>query len=402
MMHTLTKVTLRMTEPIPSELIGALSMIPHLTTLEFHQARLDGPPPPFDLAFSSLTSLLICICGFNGISDRASDVDRQQETDNVVVLLRAVSEKLTRLRISGDLLSTGFISLKWPRLRSFALTEHTPTPYVPVPEMISPMRALHELSILFAARKHGEPRPPFTLGIAGGDNLSNHCPHLTSITLSNLEPADPIFEQLPICLEALHIVAARDLGEPAMGGDRGDTPLSFENALTILRAIAGLDHLIELSLVLNHFPTPALLSAVATALPQLRVLELAHAWYPVGNTQPHDVRDDAFIAPLARLKRLTSLRITLDFEIREPLIAQIGPHRKAAKWLMAQLPGLCTVSFHLEQWREWQHFGLNDIDWREYDRSVLLLELPTTRPPSPLGTMIIDSMCISSATIFYR
>jgi hypothetical protein len=55
-----------------------------------------------------------------------------------------------------------------------------------------------------------------------------------------------------------------------------------------------------------------------------------------------------------------------------------NPHvrqRRAARWLLAGLPSLLTVSFSWQQ--SWWTYGFTMLVWREWDRSLLL------RPPSP-------------------
>ncbi|KAJ6607654.1 hypothetical protein B0H10DRAFT_545716 [Mycena sp. CBHHK59/15] len=209
MMPALTKVTLRLDAPIPAELLRTLSSVPHLAILEIHQARFDGTSPPPSLPFAALESLLICISGFQGVI-RGENIDRAREIDN----------------ISGDFLGSGFLSLRWLRLQKFSITEHTPTPYIPVPELISGMPALRDLSVLFSAdltRDSADLYPPFRLGIPGGELLTPRSPLLATITLSNLEPADPIFAQLPRSLESLHLLAmgtgtSLDPGRPSTSG----------------------------------------------------------------------------------------------------------------------------------------------------------------------------------------
>ncbi|KAJ7890318.1 hypothetical protein B0H13DRAFT_1887609 [Mycena leptocephala] len=50
--------------------------------------------------------------------------------------------------------------------------------------------------------------PPFRLGNAGGELLTRRSPLLASVTLSNLEPTDLIFAQLPRALQSLHLRVA--------------------------------------------------------------------------------------------------------------------------------------------------------------------------------------------------
>ncbi|KAJ7287204.1 hypothetical protein C8J57DRAFT_1653110 [Mycena rebaudengoi] len=291
MMPALNKVTLRMETPISIAILHAVALAPNLTSLEIHQARLDGSPAPFELPFSSLESLMICISGFQGPRAGARDilVNREVEADNMVTLLRAVN-------------------------------------------MISQMPALRELSVLFVRRDVGQPRP---LGTFAGQPLSATCPHLNSVTLPNIEPTDPIFAQLPVFLDALHLMGARDqFYQPP--------PFTDTGALIVVSHIARLVDLVDLSLTLNHFPTPRLVAAIASSLPRLQRLQLGHA-SPRG--QVRDVRDEALAETLARLKYLTDLRISLDLTWRGE-----REREDVAIWFLTRLPLLRTVSFCIERW----------------------------------------------------
>jgi hypothetical protein len=129
-MQSLTNVTLRLQQPVPAELLHALSLAPRLTCLDIHDARFDGTAEYSTLPFATLDSLSISIAGFRGAL-RKRDIDHARETRNVVAFLKNISHSLPALRISGDLLSPDFLSLWWLELRSFTVTEHTPTPFIP-------------------------------------------------------------------------------------------------------------------------------------------------------------------------------------------------------------------------------------------------------------------------------
>ncbi|KAJ7802323.1 hypothetical protein B0H14DRAFT_2892602, partial [Mycena olivaceomarginata] len=319
-MTALARVTLRLVSQIPPDLLGGLSLIPNLTVLEIHQARFDGAAPPRVLAFPSLETLLISICGFRGVV-RASSIDRTKENENVLALLQNTSDRLDTLQISGDLISVGFLALEWPVLRQFSVTEHTPTPYISVPDLVARMPAIRELSVLYSAdltRIDGELYPPFTLGIPGGENLARHCPLLNRVTLSNMGRVDPIFQQLPASLESLHLLAVRD---HYISGERPRPPR--EAAFTaidvpiVLTSISRLDTLAELTLTLEDFPTADMIRAVASAQPQLRFLQLGRYYYSHGDVYVEDVRDDTIIVALRELPNLTHLRLALDFLERQ-------------------------------------------------------------------------------------
>lgn len=193
-----------------------------------------------------------------------------------MAFLKNLTRSLTALQISGDLLCPEFLSLRWLQLRKFTVTEHTPTPYIPLPELVSQMPALRELSILFTVdvtrnRDTGAIYPPFRLGSATGELLTLRSPFLASVTLSNLEPADPIFAQLPRALPSLHLMAMVDGYLPIQGrpAKLWEAPLTNSTALIALENISHLRDLVELSLTLNDFATAALIHRLALVFPQL-------------------------------------------------------------------------------------------------------------------------------------
>ncbi|KAJ6576805.1 hypothetical protein B0H10DRAFT_2443692 [Mycena sp. CBHHK59/15] len=299
MMPFLKKVTLRFTYQIPAALLRALSLVPDLRTLEISDARLDGPPIPTALAFASLESLTLCIHGFEGMVPRPIDIDREVEVANTIALLRAVGGTLQNLQVSGDLLHPdSFASLSWPRLRRLILTEHPPMTYSYLQPMLGDMPVLSELSVLFVAdmsRDQRSLRCPFTYGVAGDRKLGSGSPLLASVSLSNLEPTDPILNQLPVDLVTLQVLALYGLQKSNQGlpRNRHEAPLTFDGALRVLTTISPLADLVELTFTLDHFPTPDLVAAVADECPRLRLLELGHALYP---------RKDIYLLnPLTRL-----------------------------------------------------------------------------------------------------
>lgn len=297
MMRSLIKVTLRLDAAIPADLLHTLSLLPQLGFLEIFQARFDGTAPYSSLPFLTLESLLICIVGFKGVV-RHQNIDREKQASNIVALLKNISRGLTALQISGDLLHPEFLSLTWPQLRKFTATEHTPRPYIPVPDLVSQMPALRELSILYSAdvsrdRDVGDMYPPFRLGSAAGELLTRSCPFLASVTLSNLEPTDPIFAQLPLALQSLHLRAMVDGYLPLEGFPKNlwEAPLTHATALITLEKISHLEDLTELSLTLDDFATAALIQRVASVFSRLQFLELDHATYAFTPQWCFDVRD---------------------------------------------------------------------------------------------------------------
>ncbi|KAF8127782.1 hypothetical protein K438DRAFT_2000581 [Mycena galopus ATCC 62051] len=359
MMRSLTKVTVRLDASVPAELLLALSMAPRLAFLAIHQVRFDGPAPSLSLPFTTLESLLISISGYQAY--------------------------ITVLQISGDLLCLDFLSLTWPRLRKFTVTEHTPTPYIPVPDMVSQMPALRELRVLFTAdltrdRDAGDMYPPFMLGTADGELVTRCCPLPASITLSNLEPTDPVFAQLPRALESLHLLAMVDGVLPVRGRPARlwAAPLTHHTVLIALENISHLQDLSELSLTLDDFATASLIHRIASVVPRLRTLELGNSSYLYSDKFCFDVRDATILEALQDFPLLTHLRISLNFMNGE--FDQEGVQRRAAHWLLEGLPRLYTVAFSLEQ--QWWFYGFDMVVWRVWDRGVLLRP-PPPPPPEP-------------------
>jgi hypothetical protein len=264
--------------------------------LEIHQARFDWTPEYPSLLFTTLENLLICIAGFQGVV-RGDKIDPAREAPNIVALLRSLTHSLTALQISGDLLYPEFLSLTWPRLHKFAITEHTPTSYIPVPDLVSRMPALRELLILYSADLSRdwdiEIYPPFILGTAGSKLLISRSPLLMSVTLSNMQPTDPIFTQLLRALSSLHLVAMVDGYLPIMGRPPRlwPAPLTHNTALIALERISHLTDLTKLSLTLDDLVTATLIHCVMAVFPRLRFLEFGHAGYLYSAQLCPDVRD---------------------------------------------------------------------------------------------------------------
>ncbi|KAJ7939791.1 hypothetical protein B0H13DRAFT_1850560 [Mycena leptocephala] len=239
-------------------------------------------------------------------------------------------------------------------------------------------------------RAAGDLYPPFILGTTDGELLTRRSPLLMSVTLSNVEPADPIFAQLPPALQSLHLKAMTEgyiLGREAPP-QLWQTPLSHNTARVALENISSrLSDPTELSLTLDDFATPTLIQHVASVFPRLRFLELGHASY-VGNhsAQLHpDVRDPAILEALQHFPLLAHLRIALDFVDRQ--FNPENPQRRAAHWLLEGLPAPQTVAFSWEQ--RWFAYWFDQVVWREWDCSILLrLPSPPPRSPSPVQEII--------------
>ncbi|KAJ7666991.1 hypothetical protein DFH06DRAFT_1295094 [Mycena polygramma] len=393
-MPALCKVTLQLDIPLPPELLVALSSVPNLSSLEIRQARMDSPSLSLSpLSFASLENLVICVWKPTAHIS-AGDVDREIECKNVVTLLKAVCGNLMTLRISGEALPPDFPLLRWPRLRKFVATEHAPTPHISIPVIISQMPALRELSVLFSADMSREVAdvPPFIFGVPDGRLLTDTCSRLTSVTLSNSQPTDPIFKQLPATLDALHLVVARDPYIPTDSAptETREIPPTLTTVLTTIEHISHLTELSELSLTLDDYATPGLIDAIADAFPRLRSLELGHSLFPHTEGLLREFRDDSLLDPLARLTKLIHLRIALFFPERQWLTKQRSDHYRAARWFFIHFPLLQSISFTFQEWFSWSPYQPLERDpWATYPRSLFPPELIPSPSESPLPEEIV-------------
>ncbi|KAK6997376.1 hypothetical protein R3P38DRAFT_3064859 [Favolaschia claudopus] len=196
----------------------------------------------------------------------------------------------------------------------------------------------------------------------------------------------------------MHIDAAKDLYRPHVDNPKPslERPLSPADVLAVIERISRLTDLAKLTLTLNHFPTLALLNVIAAAFPNLEFLEVGYPEYWRGDVDHNDLHNEAMLDSLARLCRLQRLRISLDFEYRDPDMMQTTHHVKAARWFFNRLPLLRTISFTYHNWRHTAHTWYDPhvrTSWRTYTRHVLLLEEPVVqrpwrfrRPPTPTSS----------------
>ncbi|KAK7059828.1 hypothetical protein R3P38DRAFT_2838085 [Favolaschia claudopus] len=396
----LTKVTLSIEQSIPASILISLSQSPQLTTLEIQGARLDGSGLILpETVFPQLDTLIISVWT---ITARATlrKVHRATELQNVALLLQCVSWRLRTLKVSGDLISSAFLAIAWPCLQNFTLTEHPPSPYYSAPRLVSHMPQLQELAFLYTAdlarSDEGEFQPPFTIGSRDGEKLATS---LSSVRLSNCTPQDPIFTQLPPNLTGVHIFAARDLYVPDLYNPNScpELPLNPTDALAVIARISHLD-LTELTLTLDYWPTPALVNDIAAAFPNLEFLELNYAEYPrypyPDGDFPDDLCDDAMLGSLTHLPLLRHLRISLDFEEKNPDALQTTIQTTTAQWFLRRLPSLQSISFSYGNWEETGWAFIDPLvwaSWATYTRGVLFSPepwpfsqhwRPLRRPPS--------------------
>ncbi|KAK7046952.1 hypothetical protein R3P38DRAFT_3346582 [Favolaschia claudopus] len=388
-LSALTKAILVIDKTVPSQLLIALSQAPQLNELEIQQARLDDIGLCFsETSFPKLETLTISVWTITTKPTvRVAKIER--ELHNVILLLQSVSQKLKALKISGDLISSTFLAISWLHLESFAVTEHTPSPYYSARRLISHMPCLKELSMLYTAdltRTDGQLKPPFTYGASDGKKLATVAPRLSSLRLSNCAPEDTIFVQLPDALTGLHIYATKDLYIPHIDNRRArfERPLGPSDVLAVIKRTAYLLDLTDLTLTLNHFPTPALVDMIGVAFPNLEFLELGYPEYWRGKDKSDESQDEAMVESLATFRRLRRLRISIDFEYRDPDSMQTAYHISAAQWYLRRLPILRTISFTFHNWRhtvrDWFAPPVR-TEWRTYTREVLLLKDPYVRQP---------------------
>ncbi|KAK7059826.1 hypothetical protein R3P38DRAFT_2838063 [Favolaschia claudopus] len=402
----LTKAILVIDQAVPSQLLIALSQAPQLNELEIQQARLDDIELCFpETSFPQLETLTISVwTSPTKAAVRVAKIER--ELHNVILLLQSVSQNLKALKISGDLISSTFLAISWLHLESFAVTEHTPSPYYSARRLISHMPCLKELSMLYTpdlTRTEGQLKPPFTYGASDGKKLATVAPRLSSLRLSNCAPEDIIFSQLPDALTGLHIYANKDVYIPPGNPQaRLELPLSSLDVLAVVKRVSHLLDLADLTLTLNHYPTPALVDVIAVAFPNLEFLELGYPEYWLGKDEPDESEDEAMVESLAKFRRLRRLRITIDFENRYPSSMQTSHHMRAARWYFNRLPTLRTISFTFHNWRhtvrDWFSRPVR-TSWETYTREVLLLrdyhpQQPWRfrRQPTPAASESDDSL----------
>ncbi|KAJ7207565.1 hypothetical protein GGX14DRAFT_635522 [Mycena pura] len=360
-MEALTKVTLRLQAAIPIELLSALSSVCSLSVLEIHQVRFDGPSPD-DLSFPSLSSLSIGIGGFRGVG-RVPDINKNRERENIATFLRSVSQHLTTLCISGDLLSS---------------QEHAPSPFIHVPNLIAQMPVLRSLGILFtpSPQRNSFNLPvAFTLGTSDGSQLGDISPHLTSVSFSNIGSDDPIYRQLPSTLESLHLMPLCDRYaiDVSMHPDMGEFRFLEEDAATALENISNLDQLVDLTFTpFVRPPSPEVISTIARQFPMLRCLHLGSSMWLPNDLYLVEFPEKDFLEALRLIQCLRHLKVSFDI-FWDSL--DRGPPAYGAYRLMQELPDLQTVS-HC-----WRHcHATSPHRWDTWDRSLLLQSTPPRIP----------------------
>ncbi|CAK5271121.1 unnamed protein product [Mycena citricolor] len=394
-MPLLTNAILRYNSVVPPAALQSLGAVTNLKTLEIHQARLDGLLLS-SLSFPLLEKLVVTITGFRGIS-RANDIDRAAERANVGRLLRCVSRNLTFLHLSGDLMPVDFDEIRWPRLQSLAVSEHTPSRHLLVPVLTAHTPSLRDLQFLYTAdmsRGPEELRPPFAYGDPTRGSLCHILPRLTALSLSNVSDDDPIFSQLPESLNALHIHARCD---PHYGLDHADLPkpavaaLSNGSAIWLVKRLSHLTNLAEFTISGDIFPTAPLLETIASHFPNLIYLETSRANYQRRRDGQdftgRETRNDAVLTALTRFRRLQTLKLTMHTVRLSPRSSR--EQSETYERLFGGIPSLETVHlpwFSESPWAPWE--SPDPVTWLSYDRERMERSASRNTQPAPVKIIL--------------
>ncbi|KAF5371875.1 hypothetical protein D9615_009582 [Tricholomella constricta] len=300
-------------------LLFSTSTISQLKTLELSGSRLDGPSLVH--AFSRLrhlSSLIVTI-----YDERPSDINIVEEHKNIANILQTLGPTLSHLTVAGDLIEFETLAtIKWPQLRTLRLVNHVPHgKIIPLPIVVSQMPLLRTLGYDFCA---GVEHRDATIFCHDGEGnlprLSSVLPGLTSLSISNVQSEDRIVEQLPLSLQALRVVARRDPWYPTRKSDPYRWHYSSLNEIDTFRwidAAAKLAYLVELALTLENAPSPTVLAAIASACPQLRILELEQARFEK-NYRMSPYTTESLVEALIQLHDLRDLRITMEIGVHNP------------------------------------------------------------------------------------
>ncbi|KAF7303579.1 hypothetical protein MIND_00587200 [Mycena indigotica] len=376
-MPRLTRVTLRLKDDvIPSHMFEAISSTPNLSSLEIYQTRLDVIPTE-KIEFPSLTTLVLRISGFEGVH-RYPNINKTAEMNHISRLLALLASRLESLTISGDFLDpTEFKQNLWPSLRNFSATDHPPIPLVPITQLVTHMPVLKSLSALYTTDFTSNLRPPFLLGRPSPPFLTETCPLLASVSLSNIGISDPIFLQLPSSIDELHLLAVRDsYGRGQRRPRRRDpitSPLSIRNATTLLSILPKFDQLQKLTVMFSTILMPEFVLAAAAKFRHLTSLHLTQTLEIVEHLIPlFDIRHEETIDALRLFPLLKELKLTIDDQGGTPYR---GVPNEPAYQLFCCLPGLQTIGI---LWKVDEHEDASV--WDYWDRSMLSEPKPESLP----------------------
>ncbi|RDB15562.1 hypothetical protein Hypma_004141 [Hypsizygus marmoreus] len=307
----LKRVSFRMDQPPPKMLLNAIALA-GISILELADVRLDGPALTEIFSHTKLTHLISTVG-----RRRPMDLNAADELKHTSDILSIVSKTLVYLKISGDLVSFETLArLDWPCLCTLTLIDHIPYgKVIPLPTVIARMPCLRNLHYNFGAVSTGRRIPPiiFWYDGQGSAPLAVTHPHLKSLSLSNIYPAEHTLDHLPQSLRSLRILALRERTRQDLSGPWYPfSPLREEDAFRIIAKAAFLPDLVDLALTLQGLPTPAVIEAVAKSCPGLRFLEISQGDFELHCAEsPYSI--ESLAEPLACLHHLHELRISVGF-----------------------------------------------------------------------------------------
>lgn len=376
------------------EVFKAAAMNPSVESLEFGgEVRLDGPSMNLGDIFDHLNiTSLVFTTGSTGL--RPLDINSVEERRNIDHLLCGLADRLTYLRISGDLIRFETLqSFRWPRLTKLILSDHITYAPIHLPLVMLAMPLLRALAYNFSASDEGFAPPIMYCNEGDPLTLAAVLPELEELSLSNVYPEDPILDQFPPNLTVLRIKAYRDKREYFYGRSYGPTKFSpyselkEADALKIIDQASHFPNLVELALTLVDLPSLSIIIAVVEACPQLRVLELAQGMHEKNGTldpRPfvrlyivaqleliyHHHHQESVILPLVSLKYLRDLRLSVGLgqEIgrRADKESLNFRYEQAAQTAAEILPNLSAISFSYANDR---NFGFlkENVVWTRFE-----------------------------------
>jgi hypothetical protein len=277
-MRALRKISFRFSMTPPAQLLFAASSAPYVDALEFTNLRIDDP---FVIQsffnFPYLTSLSMSLID-SDFQHESQDV-RAKEISNVACILRALSDQLRNLEISGGLVTfPTLMDINWPRLQTFVILDHMPRgPILALSFALSKMPNLTTLGYTF---KYGPQKqkplypfqnfqpPPEVDQLIMCKEYPRLPPRLKSVNISSVPPNGAIFSHLPSDIEVLRVL-------PRIHREVIQTLLFHESdAIYIIEKASRFDCLVELSITIFQCPSPTLISAIVKACPAIRILEL--------------------------------------------------------------------------------------------------------------------------------
>ncbi|KAF7300936.1 hypothetical protein MIND_00656500 [Mycena indigotica] len=382
----LTTLTVCLQTVLPVEFFSDVASI-SLRHLEIYRLRLDAAPPPLDLCFQQLATLVLCIGGSHG-TRRDKGIDRECEWQNITLLLNCACKCVEDLSISGDLLSLHFPEIKWKRLKHFSVTDHPPRSPLSLSALVGGMPLLTTFGLLYTPHLRARRLPPYSLKHEG--NAFDLIPNLVACSLSNIAPEDPVFGYLPTTLECLHVRALWDIYDPKVRRSRlpyhvhkllddlGDCPLPSAGPGTssVIACKSEWPMLTTLSLTVSERgPGSDLLPTLIQRTPHLRSLEL--------NYRPGDIERRIFaflfidpwrvLITLKQFQFLTHLTFGITYDTLEH---NPGPPAHAAYDVLVAIPTLQTVTYRFTGYLDGSIVQPLEYTW---GRDMLFLPRPPRR-----------------------